>query len=192
VWQNACPVILQRAAQLPLMFKESIPCTKYHWCHQIMQNEMDTTCSLHKEEEKCRGNCIRQNFLHSTATGILRKTAPFSNNTSSTQESHCRSTGTYSSPQLTDLLTEMQQACRKWCPSQFMIARIGLSGFELFLTEWLLEIYTDNFLLNLYQCKLLSIKIYPQNPRSTQDLVTKITCPSRNVVDGSNAQKRIL
>jgi len=110
--------------------------------------------SLYKEEEKYRGNCIRQNFSHSTATDILRK-LQFSYNTRSTQESHCHSIGTYSSPQLIDLLTAMQQTCRMWCPFQFMIARIGLSGFELFRREWLLAIYTDNFLLSLYQCKLL-------------------------------------
>jgi len=155
------------------MFKESIRCTRYHWGHQIMQNEMDMTCSIYKEEEKCRGNCIRQNFLHSTETDILRKSARFSYKTRSTQESHCRSTGTYSSPQLTDLLTDMRQTCRKWCPLQFMIVRIALSGFELFRREWLLEIYTDNFLLNLYQCKLPSIKTSPQNPRSIKDPVTK-------------------
>ena len=53
-----------------------------------MQDEMDTTCSLYKEEEKYRGNCIRQNFLHSTATDILRKSAPFSYSTRFTQPLH--------------------------------------------------------------------------------------------------------
>jgi len=67
-----------------------------------MQDEMDTTCSIYKEGETYRGNCIRQNFLHSTETDFLRKSAPFSYKTRSTQESHYRSTGTYSSPQLTD------------------------------------------------------------------------------------------
>ena len=173
MWQNARAVTLQRAAQLPLTFKESIRCTRYHWGHQIMQDEMDTTCSIYNEEEKRRGNYIRHNFLHSIETDILRKSVPFSCKTRSSQESHCRSTDTYSSPHLTDLLTDMRQTFRKWCPLQFMIARIALSGFELFRREWLLEIYIDNFLLNLYQCKLLSIRISPQNPRSIQEPVTK-------------------
>jgi len=47
-----------------------------------------------------KSESIRQYFLHSTATDILRKSAPFSYNTRSTQESQCRSTGTYSSPQI--------------------------------------------------------------------------------------------
>ena len=74
---------------------------------------------------------------------------------------------------LIGLLTELQQICCKRRPFQFMITRVSLSGFEPFQREWLLEIYTDNFLLNLHPCPLLLIKISAQNPRIIQDPVTK-------------------